>query len=52
MRDDEIYNLLTYYNIYIILFYIICVPSNIGGLVLPLVIRYGDIVKEISLVEF
>ena len=51
-QDDEIYKLSTYYNIFLIPFYIIYGTSKTEGLILPLVIKYGDILKTISPVEF
>ena len=51
-QDGEIYKLSTYYNIFFIPFYIIYVTSKTEGLILPLVIKYGDILKTISPVEF
>ena len=51
-QDDEIYKFLTYYDRVGIPFYIIYGPAKPEGLILPLVIRYNDIVKAISLVDF
>ena len=50
-QDDEIYNFLTYYNSVGIPFYIIYGPAKPEGLILPVIIRYNDIVKAIDLVE-
>ena len=51
-QDDEIYKFLTYYNRVLIALYIMYGPVKPEGLVLPIFIRYDDIVKEIIPVEF
>ena len=52
-QDDEIYKLLTSYNVVGMAFYIILyVPENSEGLILPLLTRNDNIVKSISSVVF
>ena len=50
-QDDEIYNFLTYYDRVGIPLYIIYGPAKPEGLILPVIIRYDDIVKAIDSVE-
>lgn len=50
-HNDEIYSFLTYYNSVGIPFYIIYGPAKPEGLILPVIIRYSDIVKAIDSVE-
>lgn len=50
-QDNEIYDFLTYYSSVGIPFYIIYGPAKPEGLILPVIIKYNDIVKAIESVE-